>query len=133
VQRWNLPSEWVISREPAHPALVSEADFIAAQGIHAAHGPSPRTDLAGPEKRRYLWNLERGLSERGPDVFPFDELGRLTLVAQHDDRTVITDDKAGVFAGVTGDVLTAGPDVHLALNARVDVCLDGRGGLSPVV
>jgi uncharacterized protein YbjT (DUF2867 family)/quercetin dioxygenase-like cupin family protein len=50
----------------------------------------------------------------GPDVFPLDELGRVTLAAQHDDRTVITDDKAGMFAGVTGDVLTAGPDAHLA-------------------
>jgi uncharacterized protein YbjT (DUF2867 family) len=50
----------------------------------------------------------------GPDVFPLDELGRITLAAQHDNRTVITDDKAGTFAGVTGDVLTAGPDAHLA-------------------
>jgi uncharacterized protein YbjT (DUF2867 family) len=50
----------------------------------------------------------------GPDVFPLDELGRVTLAAQQDNRTVITDDKAGMFAGVTGDVLTAGPDAHLA-------------------
>jgi uncharacterized protein YbjT (DUF2867 family) len=50
----------------------------------------------------------------GPDVFPLDELGRVTLAAQHDNRTVITDDKAGMFAGVTGDVLTAGPDARLA-------------------
>ncbi|TVY98985.1 recombinase family protein [Trebonia kvetii] len=54
VQRWNLPDGWVISRKPAHPALVSEADFIAAQDINAARGPSPRNDLAGPDKRRYL-------------------------------------------------------------------------------
>jgi hypothetical protein len=27
---------------------------------------------------------------------------------------VIADDKVGTFAGVTGDVLTAGPDAHLA-------------------
>ena len=45
----------------------------------------------------------------GPDVFPLDELGKVTLAAQHDNRTVITDEKAGTFAGVTGDVLTAGP------------------------
>jgi uncharacterized protein YbjT (DUF2867 family) len=50
----------------------------------------------------------------GPDVFPLDELGRVTLAAQHDNRTVITDDTAGTFAGATGDVLTAGPDAHLA-------------------
>jgi site-specific DNA recombinase len=54
VQRWNLPDGWVISRKPAHPALVSEADFIAAQGISAARGPSPESDLAGPQRRRYL-------------------------------------------------------------------------------
>ena len=35
VQRWGLPDGWVISARPAHPALVSEEDFIAAQGIHA--------------------------------------------------------------------------------------------------
>ncbi|WP_040783552.1 SDR family oxidoreductase [Nocardia pneumoniae] len=50
----------------------------------------------------------------GPDVFRLDELGRLTLAARHDTRTVITDDKAGMFAVVTGDVLTAGPDARLA-------------------
>ena len=48
VQRWNLPEGWVISRHPAHPALVSEADFIAAQDTAAPRGP------AGPATRRYL-------------------------------------------------------------------------------
>jgi len=42
VQRWNLPEGWVISDRPAHPALVSEADFIATQDISAARGPAPR-------------------------------------------------------------------------------------------
>src|SRR5262249_18522188 len=50
----------------------------------------------------------------GPDVFSLDELGRITLAAQQDKRTVVTDDKAGTFAGITGNVLTAGPDAHLA-------------------
>ena len=48
VQRWNLPDGWVISARPAHPALVSEADYIAAQGTSAPRGP------AGPATRRYL-------------------------------------------------------------------------------
>src|ERR1035437_6071376 len=48
VQRWNLPEGWVISKHPAHPALVSEADFIAAQDATAPRGP------AGPAARRYL-------------------------------------------------------------------------------
>jgi DNA invertase Pin-like site-specific DNA recombinase len=54
VQRWNLPDGWVISDRPAHKALVSEADFIAAQDISAARGPAPGGDIAGPGKRRYL-------------------------------------------------------------------------------
>jgi site-specific DNA recombinase len=54
VQRWNLPDGWVISKRPAHPALVSEADYIAAQDVSAARGPSPQGDLAGPCVRRYL-------------------------------------------------------------------------------
>ena len=48
VQRWNLPEGWVISRRPAHAALVSEADFITAQDTAAPRGP------AGPTARRYL-------------------------------------------------------------------------------
>ena len=43
VQRWNLPDGWVISDKPAHPALVSEADFIAAQDVNVARGPAPQT------------------------------------------------------------------------------------------
>jgi site-specific DNA recombinase len=39
---------WVISRRPAHAALVSEADFIKAQDTTAPRGP------AGPAARRYL-------------------------------------------------------------------------------
>jgi uncharacterized protein YbjT (DUF2867 family) len=50
----------------------------------------------------------------GPDVFALDELGRITLAARHDGRRVITDDHAGIFAGVTGDVLTAGAGADLA-------------------
>ena len=48
VQRWNLPEGWVISKHPAHAALVSEADFITAQDAAAPRGP------AGPAVRRYL-------------------------------------------------------------------------------
>ena len=54
VQRWNLPDGWVISRTPAHEALVSEADFIAAQDVSAARGPAPAGDPSVPERRQYL-------------------------------------------------------------------------------
>jgi site-specific DNA recombinase len=49
VQRWNLPTGWVISKQLAHPSLVSEHDFIAAQNMTAPRGP------AGPATRRYLF------------------------------------------------------------------------------
>jgi len=51
VQRWNLPDGWVISNRPAHPALVSEDDFVAAQDINAARGPVPQD---APVLPRYL-------------------------------------------------------------------------------
>jgi len=48
VQRWALPHGWVISARPAHPALVSEEDFITVQGIRAERGTGTAAD------RRYL-------------------------------------------------------------------------------
>ncbi|MGW6269367.1 SDR family oxidoreductase [Streptomyces sp. NPDC055060] len=54
------------------------------------------------------------LDVAGPDVFPLDELGRLTLAARKDPRTVVTDEKAGMFAAVEGDVLVAGPDARVS-------------------
>jgi DNA invertase Pin-like site-specific DNA recombinase len=44
----NPKDEWVISRRPAHPPLVSEQDFVAVQAITAI--PRPDTD----ETRTYL-------------------------------------------------------------------------------
>ncbi|PSJ27096.1 LysR family transcriptional regulator [Streptosporangium nondiastaticum] len=49
----------------------------------------------------------------GPEVFPLDELGRITLSHKGDNRTVVTDPAAGMFAAVKGDVLTD-MDAHLA-------------------
>ena len=53
VQRWNQPDGWVISARPAHPALVSEADFIAAQDVSAARGPAPSAALDAITQRVY--------------------------------------------------------------------------------
>lgn len=54
------------------------------------------------------------LNVAGPDVFPLDELGRMTLNARPDGRTVVTDDTAGMFAAVRGDVLIAKGDARIA-------------------
>ncbi|MFF0105516.1 SDR family oxidoreductase [Streptomyces hirsutus] len=58
--------------------------------------------------------LNGALNIAGPDVYPLDELGRLTLTAHPDGRTVVTDDSAGMFAAVHGDVLTAKGDARIA-------------------
>jgi uncharacterized protein YbjT (DUF2867 family) len=50
----------------------------------------------------------------GPEVFPLDELGKITLAAHDDHRTVVTDDSAGMFAAVTGDALIAKPGAVIA-------------------
>ena len=43
----------------------------------------------------------------GPEVFALDELGRITLAARGDQRAVVTDNSAGLFAAASGDALIA--------------------------
>lgn len=50
----------------------------------------------------------------GPDVYPLDEIGRITIAAKGDGRSVVVDETAGMFAVVRGDVLTGGSDAHIA-------------------
>jgi uncharacterized protein YbjT (DUF2867 family) len=76
--------------------------IAATDVVDAVVEVSPGTPLRGN------WNIA------GPDIFRLDELGRITLAARHDNRTVNTDAQAGLFGGVAGDALIAGPDAHLA-------------------
>jgi len=55
----------------------------------------------------------------GPEIFPLDELGRITLARNGDHRTVVTDPSAGMFAVVKGDVLTD-KNAHLAPTRYAD-------------
>jgi uncharacterized protein YbjT (DUF2867 family) len=50
----------------------------------------------------------------GPEVFGLDELGRITLAAHDDHRTVVTDIGAGLFAAASGDDLLAGDGALIA-------------------
>ncbi|HEX4290300.1 MAG TPA: LysR family transcriptional regulator, partial [Trebonia sp.] len=43
----------------------------------------------------------------GPEVYLLDELGRITLAARDDHRTVVNDVSAGIFAAASGDALIA--------------------------
>jgi uncharacterized protein YbjT (DUF2867 family) len=50
----------------------------------------------------------------GPDVFTLDELGRITLAAKGDQRTVTVDPDAGMFGTVPGDAIIAKPGAVIA-------------------
>jgi len=56
----------------------------------------------------------------GPDVFTLDELGRMTLTAKGDARTVVVDESAGLFGAIPGDVLIAKEGAHLATTHYAD-------------
>lgn len=58
--------------------------------------------------------LNGTLDLTGPDTYPLDELGRLTLAAQGDQRPVTTDESAGMFAAAHGDVLTLHDGARIA-------------------
>lgn len=51
--------------------------------------------------------LQGTRSIAGPEIFTLDELGRITLAAHGDHRTVVTDNSAGMFAAASGDALIA--------------------------
>ena len=59
VQRRGLPEGWVISARLAHPALVSEEDFVAVQGIRAA-----REDANAVRRYRLAGLLRCGICGR---------------------------------------------------------------------
>ncbi|WP_250031184.1 hypothetical protein [Paractinoplanes maris] len=58
--------------------------------------------------------LEDILEIAGPEVFPLDQLGRMTLAARGDERPVVVDPSAGLYSYVRGTALLAGDDAVLA-------------------
>jgi uncharacterized protein YbjT (DUF2867 family) len=58
--------------------------------------------------------LQSTQNHAGPEVFPLDELGRITLAAKGDKRTVTRDDASGMFAAAHGDALIAKDDAMLS-------------------
>ncbi|MGJ6965766.1 SDR family oxidoreductase [Streptosporangium sp. G11] len=93
---WTADDETVrLPRTPLQP--VAAADVAATVADVAAGSPLNGTlDLAGP------------------DVYPLDELGRITLAAKGDKRSVTVDDEGGMFAAVPGDALTAKGGARIA-------------------
>lgn len=102
VLTWTADSATVrLPRTPLQP--VAAAD-VAATVAEVAAGPP----LGGT------------LDLVGPDTYPLDELGRITLTAKGDARPVTTDDTAGMFAAVHGDVLTSGNGARVAPTRYAD-------------
>ncbi len=64
--------------------------------------------------------LNGTLDVGGPDVYTLDELGRITLSAKGDDRSVTIDETAGMFAAVKGDVLTTKDGARIAATRYLD-------------
>ncbi|MEU8953662.1 NAD(P)H-binding protein [Streptomyces sp. NPDC048518] len=96
VMSWTSDDSTV--RLPATPVRpIATADVVAALADVTTGAP-----------------LNGTLDVVGPDTFTLDELGRVTLAARKDDRTVIVDDKAGMFAAVDGPVLVGGRDARVA-------------------
>lgn len=54
------------------------------------------------------------LDVAGPDIYPLDELGRLTLAARGEERSVVTDESAGMFAAAPEGALTAPGGARIA-------------------
>jgi site-specific DNA recombinase len=57
---WNTKDQWVVSTQLAHPALVSEADFVRAQHISAIMAP----DDANPRRYQFTGLVICGLCGR---------------------------------------------------------------------
>ncbi len=58
--------------------------------------------------------LQGTRSIAGPEVFTLDELGRITLAAHGDHRTVVTDSSSGMFAAASGEALIAKESTAIA-------------------
>ncbi|MDX3095573.1 SDR family oxidoreductase [Streptomyces sp. ME01-24h] len=93
---WTTDGDTVrLPRTPLQPIAAADVARMVAE---VASGPplNGTVDIAGPE------------------VFPLDEIGRITIAAKGDGRTVVVDDSAGMFAVPRGDVLTGGGDARIA-------------------
>ncbi|WP_326819760.1 SDR family oxidoreductase [Streptosporangium sp. NBC_01756] len=102
VLSWTADGDTVrLPRTPIQP--IAAADVAAAVADVAAGSP-----------------LNGTLDVAGPEVYPLDELGRITLAAKGDRRSVTTDDTAGMFAAAHGDVLTAGDGARIAPTRYAD-------------
>ncbi|MFE4797845.1 hypothetical protein ACFRFL_22805 [Streptomyces sp. NPDC056708] len=102
------------------PAARARRTSRTERGVEGSHGEGRTGRTLAADRclrRRRVCRGGRGETPfqgirniAGPDVFPLDELGRITPAARPDGRRVVTDDRARMSAMVTGDALTAPAD-----------------------
>lgn len=99
---WTADDDTVrLPRTPLQP--VAAADVAATVAEVAAGAP-----------------LDGTLDLGGPDTYTLDEIGRITLAAKGDGRSVTVDDTAGMFAVPQGDVLTTKEGARIAPTRYTD-------------
>ncbi len=114
------PVPWSIVRATQFFEFIDAVLAMGADGDTVRLPATPLQPMAAAEVAQAVADVSTGAPLRGirniagPDVFPLDELGRLTLAARGDTRTVVTDPAAGVFGAVPGDVLTAPRDAVIS-------------------
>jgi site-specific DNA recombinase len=126
VQRWSLPEGWVISRHPAHTALVSEADFIKAQDASAPRGP------AGPAARRYLLAGLLACGSCGRRLESAWSHGRPAYRCRHGHSSAIVPDPARPKAAYVREDQVLPHLAALAILLAGPAGIAGRGNRSPV-
>ena len=105
-------------------SLSTGVDLLSGQGLPAALSwtadestvrlPATRIQpIASADVAQAVADVSAGTALQGtrdvagPEVFALDELGKITLAARGDHRTVVTDNSAGMFAAAAGDALIA--------------------------
>ena len=86
---------WTADENTVRLAATLVQPMAAADVVQAVADASAGTPLQGTR------------NVAGPEVFRLDELGKITLAAHGDQRTVVTDNSAGMFAAAAGDALIA--------------------------
>jgi uncharacterized protein YbjT (DUF2867 family) len=101
--------EWVLS-QTADPYTIRLPSTLI-QPVAAADVAQEVADVSAGSPLRGTRDIA------GPDVFALDELGRITVAARGDHRTVITDNSAGIFAAASGAALIAKDGAVIAKTA----------------
>ncbi|MEU2556715.1 NAD(P)H-binding protein [Streptomyces sp. NPDC013313] len=129
-----LLQEQILAAGPVPYSIVRATQFMdfmdavlswTADGDTVRLPATPIQPIASKDVARAVAEVAAGAplngirSVAGPEVFTLDELGRITLSHKGDDRTVVTDPTAGMFAAVKGDVLTD-KNAHLAPTRYTD-------------